>query len=408
MPRRFARDPSRGGPAVSTRTTPPERTDRYTLWGTAHSLYTGKVRSYLIKKGVAFQEIHPTHPRFQTEIVPAVGLLVVPVLETPDGELVQDTTDIVEHLEACQPGAPMIPVTPVQRVVAWLLDAYGSEALLPLAMHYRWSYRARQENFLRAEFGRAVHAGPDRAGRLAAGLQLMEYFNSFLPPLGVTLETVPVIEAIHLELLDVLDIHFQHHPYLLGGHPSIADFGFMAPLYAHLARDPVPATLMKNVAPNVYRWTERMNTPGIVDGEFWDRPAALLPEDEIPATVLPVLRLIFETWGPELRANVAAYTAWLEAHPALPSGHVVAHQQQRKVHPTLGQIEYQLRGTKFARASHPHSLWHFEKAASLARALDGEASVRLTALLQATDGVETMRLRLPRPMKRDACALVLD
>ena len=69
-------------------------------------------------------------------------------------------------------------------------------------------------------------------------------------------------------MLDALDVHFQHYPYLLGGLPSIADFGSMAPLFAHLGRDPVPSSLMKNRAPNVHRWTERMNLPAIADGEF--------------------------------------------------------------------------------------------------------------------------------------------
>ena len=133
----------------------------------------------------------------------------------------------------------MVPETPVQRAVAWLLGAFGSEALLPAGMSYRWSYRAEQQEFLSGEFGRAVYAGPDgEADR--AGLTIMDYFNGFLPNLGVTPQTIATVEAAYLELLDALDIHFQQHPYLLGGQPSIADFGFMAPLYAHLARDPVP------------------------------------------------------------------------------------------------------------------------------------------------------------------------
>jgi hypothetical protein len=40
----------------------------HTLWGTPHSLYTGKTRSYLIKKSVPFREIFPPHLRFRTEI----------------------------------------------------------------------------------------------------------------------------------------------------------------------------------------------------------------------------------------------------------------------------------------------------------------------------------------------------
>ena len=54
--------------------------DACTLWGGALSLYTGKVRSYLIKKGVPYREFYASHPDFQTRIRPVVGLGVTPVL----------------------------------------------------------------------------------------------------------------------------------------------------------------------------------------------------------------------------------------------------------------------------------------------------------------------------------------
>lgn len=379
----------------------------YTLWGVAHSLYTGKIRSYLVKKSVAFREFYPTHPHFQARIVPAVGLMVVPILETPDGRILQDTSDMIDHLESRWPEPRMIPETPVQRAVAWLLGAFGSEGLLPASMHYRWSYRAQQEDFLRAEFGRIAHTGPDRAQRRLAGEKLMNYFNGFLPLLGVTPETAPTVEATYLDLLDALDVHFQHHPYLMGGRPSIADFGFMAPLFAHLGRDPVPATLMKNVAANVYRWTERMNAPGIADGEFHDRAETYLPDDEIPPTLEPVLQLMFQDWGTELLANASFYNAWSDQNPTLPAGYLVSASGERMVHPTLGFIDYELRGCAIHRASAPHALWHFDRAASYARAMGGEACARFTTLLQRVGGERVMAIRLARPLKRENYRLVL-
>jgi glutathione S-transferase len=379
----------------------------YTLWGAAHSFYTGKIRSYLVKKGVAFREVYPTHPDYQAKIVPAVGLVVVPILEAPDGQILQDTSDMIEHIEARWPQPLLVPNTPVQRAVAWLLGAFGSEGLLQAGMHYRWSYRAQQEDFLRAEFGRVVHAGTDRTERRVAGEQLMNYFSGFLPFLGVTPDTAPTVEAAYLELLDALDIHFQHHPYLLGGRPSVADFGFMAPLFAHLARDPVPATLMKNLAPNVYRWTERMNAPGITDGEFHDHPETYLPDDAIPATLEPVLRLMFQDWGAELLANAEIYNAWVEANPGLPAAHLVSAGGERKVHPTLGFIDYRLRGCAIHRASSPHELWHFDKAASHARALQDDAHSRFTSLIRRTGGEQVMAIRLARALKREHYLLVL-
>ena len=379
----------------------------YTLWGSPHSYYTGKIRSYLIKKGVAYRELHPTHPDFKTRVVPAVGLMVVPILETPDGQLIQDTSDMIDHLEARWPQPLMIPESPVQRAIAWLLGAFGSEALLPAGMSYRWSYRAQQEDFLRAEFGRLVYAGPDRAAQRVAGEELMNYFNGFLPILGVTPATIAMVEASYVELLDALDVHFQQHPYLMGGRPSIADVGFMAPLYAHLARDPVPATLMKNIAPNVYRWTERMNTAGIFDGEFHDRPESYPANDEIPATLLPVLRLMFQDWGVELLANAAIYNAWVASNPGLAAGHLVSAGGERKVHPTLGYIDYTLRGCAIHRASAPHGLWHFDKAASHARALLGTARERFDDLVRRLRGEEVMSIRLARPLERRNYVLVL-
>jgi glutathione S-transferase len=145
---------------------------RRNAWGHASGFAGGKstgIRSYLIKKGLPYREEFLFDPQFQARILPAVRLFVVPILETPEGRILQDTTDMIEHLEAEQPQPPMVPGTPVQRVVAWLLGAFGSEGLLSPGMHYRWSYRAEQENFLCAEFGRPLHRGPDRTARSRIG-----------------------------------------------------------------------------------------------------------------------------------------------------------------------------------------------------------------------------------------------
>ena len=214
--------------------------DIYTFWGGALSLFSGKVRSYLIKKGISYREFYASHPDFKERLRPIVRLGVTPLLETPQGEVLQDSTAIIEVLEQRLASRPMWPATPVQRIVARLFDAYGTEHLMLAAMHFRWSepYLSEQRHFLNAEFGRVAHLGTDRETRLAAGAQMISYFSGMAAKLGITPETAPAIEAEYFDLLDLLDIHFQHVPYVLGGHPSIADFGMMAPLYAHLGRDP--------------------------------------------------------------------------------------------------------------------------------------------------------------------------
>ena len=84
-------------------------TDKMTLWGTPHSFYTGKVRSYLIKKGLPFREQTLADPHFHGTVVPTIRHMVVPVLELPDGSLLQDSAEIIETLEARHPENPDDP-----------------------------------------------------------------------------------------------------------------------------------------------------------------------------------------------------------------------------------------------------------------------------------------------------------
>ena len=76
----------------------------YTLLGSQISYFTGKARAYLRWKGVPFREELATRDVYKSIILPRVGWAVVPVLITPDGETVQDTSDIIDHVEAAEGG----------------------------------------------------------------------------------------------------------------------------------------------------------------------------------------------------------------------------------------------------------------------------------------------------------------
>ena len=98
----------------------------------------------------------------------------------------------------------------------------------------------------------------------------------------------------------------------------------MAPLHAHLARDPVPSTLMKHRAANVYRWTERMNLGCIGNGEFPNLAEDWFADDRIAPALEPILRLLFADWGPQLLVEAQFTNAWMQANKNLPSGHIAA------------------------------------------------------------------------------------
>jgi glutathione S-transferase len=337
-------------------------------------------------------------------------MVTFPVLETPEGQFIQDSTDIVTYLDSIEDQASatsMTPFTPVQRVVARLIDGFGLAGMLQAAMHYRWSYRDEQELFLQTEFGRGLYAGADCEARRAAGKRVMDFFSSSLPALGITHETAPAIETAYEELLEALDIHFQSYPYVMGWRVSIADLGLIAPMYAHLGRDPYPTALMKKRAPNVARWVERMQLPNTPDGEYAPYVADWLADDEIPVTLEPFLTLLFKDWGPQLSADIASYQHWLDAHPGIESGQLINFNDSRLVHPTLGMVSFAWRGVQVQRASAVHGLWLFQLAQDAANALSGDAKQKLAAWVERTGGQEVMDLRLPRALERQNNLMVL-
>ncbi len=197
------------------------------------------------------------------------------------------------------------------------------------------------------------------------------------------------------------------HPYILGGRPSEADFGLMAPLFAHLARDPYPSTLMKSRAPNVFRWTERMNLPDIFDAEFAEADASYPPDDTIPDTLERLLAHIFKDWGPELLANAEQYKAWIAANPSLKPDDLVSAQRDRQLHPTVGDISYPLRGRNVRSAGAPQTLWHFDRVLGRARSLAGTARAQFEQLIRRTGGERVMAITLASPLKRKNYVLVV-
>ena len=131
---------------------------------------------------------------------------------------------------------------------------------------------------------------------------------------GVTETSIELVERLYLEYLDALAAHFENYPYLLGWRPCIGDFGLLAPMYAHLGRDPYPALLMQQRAVRVYRWVERMNRADQDAPEYFEAGTDFLSEDEVPDTLLAVLRVLAEDFVPETRAAAECINGWLSSN----------------------------------------------------------------------------------------------
>jgi glutathione S-transferase len=326
-----------------------------TIYGAPVGMWTGKIRSYLRKQGIPYIERLPTDQVFQREVMPTVKRFINPVIRFADGAIVQDTADIIDHLERHGYARfSVYPNSPLQYTVARALDLFGGEGVVRAAMHYRWSYRDYNESFLRHEFGLAYRAIGMTQSAIEQQLDgFMGYLNSYLPKLGITEKTASAIEAAYEDLLAALDEHFRVCPYLLGGQPTVADFGLIANLFAHLGRDPYPADLMKRQAPSVFRWTERMmaNDPDMP--EFPNAAFALADQDVLPETLSPVLKLMAQDYLPELKMAVSHADAWLAKQEHVAAGSIVGGKPTVR---TIGQGSFTLRGVQLDTVVWPYSL----------------------------------------------------
>ncbi len=355
-------------------------TAKHTLYGAEFSLYTGKVRSYLRHKRIPYNEVLSSLKVYRGIIVPETGVRFVPVVRTPDGQFLQDTSHIIDTLEKAFPDRPVMPTSPRQRLASLLLELYGDEWLLIPAMHYRWNYN--NFPFVYEEFGRTVFPGLPGFVQRFLGKRIGARFAGFLPMLGITDVTHAAIESWYeKDFLLALNQHFVDHEFVFGTAPTIGDFGLMGPLYAHLYRDPYPGKLMRDVAPNVAAWVERMNRAEEFSGE-------LLVDDEIPDTLAPIFRRMFDEHWPVLTDTALRLGQWAEENkgPAVP----------RKI----GTHRFAINQVTETRAILPYSVWKMQRALDCYRSFSDADKRQANSFLERVGGLNALQFEPPVRLTR--------
>lgn len=332
----------------------------FKLYGTPGSLYTAKARSWLIKNGVPFENRAAGEPRFREEIVPRIGRWIIPVLEAADSELIQDGSAIIARLEADGLARwPTFPTTPRHRLIGQIFELFGGEGLLRPAMHYRWNFDAVNQPFVGLDFAAGLATpGADPSEGAAVFQFAAQRMRKAMASFGVNEASIPLVEAAYEEFLALFDAHLAHSPYLLGGRPTIGDYGLIAPLYAHLGRDPFPADLMKRKAHRVWRWVERMNAADLDAGEYGYPAPDLFPDDGVPDTLKALLRFVAEDYLPEVRAYVGFANGWLAERPDLEPGTSGLARSSERV---IGQVAFDWRGETITVGVMPYRLWLLQK-----------------------------------------------
>jgi len=367
----------------------------YKLYGTPGSLYTGKVRSYLRKQGIAYEECAAGGQYFRENIVKKIGRWIIPVVEGADGSLLQDGADIIDHFEAQGPGLVQTqPEDPVVRTLVYLFEMFGGEGMLRPAMHYRWNFDEDNLVFVKDDFcaGLAPGAAPEMAEQVftMSSTRMRAAMGFF----GVSELSIPAIEASYAEFLTLFNEHLGAQPYVLGGLPSRADYGLMGPLYAHLGRDPHPSLLMKKTAPRVWRWVERMNSADHRAPEYPGFDEAYFTADTVPDTLRKLMAYVAEDFLPELCAHVDFANDWIAKHPGIEEGTLGLKWPGERI---IGKAKFNWRGLALETTVMPYRFYMLQRLQKAANAAD-QASI---STLFAETGLETMlNLNTTRPVER--------
>ncbi len=366
-------------------------TVEHRLYAITHSLYSGRARSYLIKQGIPFRELSTGHESFKAEVLPKGKLATIPTLVTPEGEVIRDGAAIIEHFEAAN-GRPCRPAGPRQQIISALFDVIGTDGLLRPAMHYRWNFPEDNLEFVRYHFLHSQRDTPEREEKTEAMMNRMRHAGMVF---GVTEQSQEVVEALYFEYLDALNAHFEHYPYLLGWRPCVGDFGLLAPMYAHLGRDPHPARLMQQRATRVYRWVERMNRADQDAPEYFNAGTDLLADDTVPDTLVAVLRVLAEDFVPETLAAAEFINSWLAENQPEAGSAAVGRLAQ-----AIGAAGFTLRGKTINALAQPHRFYLLQRVQDSYAALSGDEKADADALLSGCGMTQILTAALDRRIVR--------
>jgi glutathione S-transferase len=268
----------------------------YRIFGAEVSPYSVKVRSYFRYKGIPHEWI-PRSGATQAEFQKYAKLPLIPLVVTPEGEGMQDSTPILEALEAKFPEPSIHPRDPATAFLSALLEEFGDEWGNKWMFHYRWAREVDRDSGA-DRIARLMMPGLSEEQYAGAAAQVKERMTGRVWFVGSSPQTAPQIERSFRDTVAILDRHLADRAFLFGARPAFADFGLWGQLY-NAWTDPTAGGIVKSQARRLEAWILRMLEPK-AEGDFeaWE---ALEP------TLLPLLeRQVGALFLPWSQANATA------------------------------------------------------------------------------------------------------
>lgn len=244
----------------------PGQENFYRIWQSYASPYSHKVMTYMNYKGIPYKRMEADLNANMSEIPRLVGQSIIPVILTPDEQVMQDSTPIVKYFEKQYPDKPAIPEDERLEFIMWLLEEFSDEYMPRIHMHTRWG-NEQNRHTISHRIARGVAFGSPSAKVSDMAKYLLSRQSGFDKHLGLADDSVRGnMDQQILDLLAILEEHFTHHQFLLGFKPSLADFSLYGPLRIHLFNDPQSNEIMEVNAPRTCRWMDTISELGDTRG----------------------------------------------------------------------------------------------------------------------------------------------
>ncbi|MBP6011714.1 MAG: glutathione S-transferase family protein [Alphaproteobacteria bacterium] len=257
----------------------------YRIFGAEMSPYSVKVRAYARYKQLPHQWLNRGGDN-AAEYAKYAKIQIVPLVVTPEGEAIQDSTPIIERLERDHPEPSIYPQDPALNFLSALLEELADEWGNKWMFHYRWR-RDIDQKACAMRLALAMNPAMDEATQGAFAEQIRTRMVSRVWFVGSSDATAPIIEETFHAALAQLDAHLKDRAYLFGARPSFADFALWGQIY-NMWTDPTPGAIIEARAQNTLAWIQRMLWPK-AEGEF-----------ETWRTLEPTLLPIIRDWAGEL------------------------------------------------------------------------------------------------------------
>ncbi len=275
----------------------------YRIYGAEPSYFTRKVEGFFRYMAVPHELIFKT-PENSADLEARAGTHMIPVVETPEGWMLWDSTPIAKLMNGRFPDQPIIPASPAQKITCLVLENWFDEWFTRPALHYRWNFPETAD-----VRGRAIAANlvlgvseadmtkeqASEAGRIGQTIAA-EFGQRATRATGAQPAQAAEIEGRFEHFLDLMELHFLRHPFLLGDRPCLADFTLLGAMKAHFGVDPAAIRAVRDRGPGMLDFQEKLWEMQS-DDEIW------LPDDEVPETLAPMFDEMIARFHVQLAAN---------------------------------------------------------------------------------------------------------